>query len=109
MLQPGTLTEDQIDDAIDDAIDRADAAERAWVAELGPKLARALYRDGECLTPDAVEGGWPLLLAGYTVRTAILERGCAVAFEPNPIQHRRRFRGWVSEAGILPRDAWPPL
>ena len=109
VLRPGTLTEDQIDDAIDDAIDRADAAERAWVEELGPKLARALYRDGECLAPDAVEGGWPLLLAGYTVRTAVLEHGCAVAFEPNPIQHRRRFRGWVSEAGILPRDAWPPL
>ena len=109
VLRPGTLTEEQIDDAIDGAIDRADAAERLWIADLGPKLAQAVQVDGQCLSPEAIDGGWPLLLAGYTVRSTAVEHGCAVAFEPDPIQHRRRFRGWVSEAGILARSEWPGM
>ena len=109
VLRPGTMSELKIDAAIDDAIDRADAAERAWIAEMGPKLAKSVAGAEGCLEPEAVDGGWTLLLAGYTVRSAEIDTGCAVSFEPNPIQHRRRFRGWVSEAGILPQAEWPRM
>ena len=106
-LKPGTLTESQVDAAIDAAIGRADAAERAWVEQMGPRLAKAMTGEGTCRRLEETDGSWALLLKGYTIRAEPTGEGCAVSFEPDPIQHRRRFRGWVGASGILSPEDWP--
>ena len=108
VARPGSLSDAEMDAAIEGAIERADLAEGAWIDEFGPKLAAAVSKDGVCVAPEEADASWPLLLTGYTVAVHQAESGaCQVLFEPNPLQHRRRFRGWVGEDGRVPAELWP--
>ena len=108
LARPGVLTEREMATAIDSAVERADTAERAWVETYGPKLAAAVRTPDGCVAPEAADPSWPLLLAGYSVTTrADLDGSCVVLFEPSPMQHRRRFKGWVTEEGLLDEAHWP--
>ena len=108
VARPGALDEAAMDRAIDGAIERADLAERAWVEEYGPKLAASVRTADGCVEPETADASWPLLTTGYTVGVHTAEDGaCLVLLEPNPLQHRRRFRGWVGVDGILGPDRWP--
>ena len=84
----------------------ADAAERAWIADLGRRLAREAWTGAGCRPWAEAGPDWRLVLRGYEVEISPLAPGepgapgCAVTVEPTVPQHRRRFRGRVGPAGI---------
>ncbi len=99
LARPGVQTEREIDDAIDSAIERADAAERAWVAEMGAKLARAAATSSGCLEPAEVDGGWELLLKGYTVSVHAEGEDARGASAHVAVHERLRRR--IGQAGVV--------
>ena len=108
LARPGRLDDAAMEAAIAVAVDAADQAERAWVGEVGPKLARAVRGPGGCGTVADADPAWALMLEGYDTEVhAAADSTCWVLLEPRTVQHRRRFRGWVSEGGIVPEAAWP--
>lgn len=100
-LEPGAVTERERASHIDAAVAASEAAERATMLELLPKLAReAPGPDGRCRGPAEVDAAWELVLAGYRARVVADGDTCAVEIEPDVVQHGRRFRGLVGPEGL---------
>ncbi len=101
-LEPGAVGEDERAERIAGAIAASEAAERATLLELLPKLARAAQApDGRCRGPAEVDPAWSLVLAGYRTRVVADGRRCLVEIEPEVRQHGRRFRGVVGSEGLV--------
>ncbi|MBM74871.1 MAG: hypothetical protein CMK59_05685 [Proteobacteria bacterium] len=88
------------------AVEQSNIQEKDWLSKAGPVLLNTLSQD--CLVfeqPDLLE-----LWVGYDVtseRIDVQDEGlkskgmCRINFEPNPPQHRRRFKGHFDQNGIV--------
>lgn len=95
MLAPGALSESERIQSVAAAVAAADAAERTWLFEAVPGLARKARRSGGCASWDEMPEQWRLMLAGYEVEIAEVEGDCEIDITPEWSQHRRRFRGVI--------------
>jgi len=95
MLEPGELSEVERAQAIAAAVAAADAAERAWLYEAVPGLAKKVRRSGGCARWEDLPAEWRLMLAGYEVEISEVDDECAIDIAPEWSQHRRRFSGVI--------------
>ena len=96
MLAPGSLSDAEREQAVADAVAAADAAERAWLYEAVPGLARKARRSGGCASWEEMPAEWRLMLAGYEVEITESDGECALDIAPDWSQHRRRFSGVIT-------------
>ncbi len=95
---PGLPTDADVEAGRERAIAVADEAERAWLAEVAPRMRQELVAAG-CTALDALDPNWSLLFAGYQ-REIVPRSDCIVVIETVRSQHRRRFRGWLDGRGL---------
>ena len=95
-LEPGVLSEEERAAAVLAAAAAADDAERAWLEEAVPGLARLARRSGGCAEWGDMPEEWRLMLAGYEVEIQEATGGCSIEIVPEWSQHRRRFRGIIT-------------
>ena len=88
-LVPGVVTQDERTAAIAKAIAAADALEADRMQNVLDGLAGTLAPP----CPSTVPQQHARLFMGYTVTLDEADGACVVAIEPDPAQHRRRFRG----------------
>lgn len=103
-IRAGVVSDAERAAAVEQAERTALAREAAWAEELGAELAREAAQGGTCLGMDGVDPRWRLLFAGYEVQVVPAPSAdrCEVWLEPLVVQHRRRFRGKIGPAGLLP-------
>ena len=104
-LRPGTLSEEQRSELKQASIELSNTQEKDWLSQAAPVLLASV--DEHCeqfLKPNLLE-----LWLGYSVKAerAYIESAeenskpvCRISFEPNPPQHRRRFKGHFDHNGI---------
>ena len=95
LLVPGVISEDERQAAVVAASAEADSAERAWLAETVPGLARLTRRPGGCAEWGEIPEEWRMMLMGYEVEIVELEGVCAIDIAPEWSQHSRRFTGVI--------------
>lgn len=94
-LVPGELSDDARDERIDEAIVLADAIEAEQSGALARKLAAEVRGpEGDCMSVDALDPEWRLLLRGYDVTVLPSAEGdtCTVELAPKVPQHGRHLR-----------------
>ena len=95
-LVAGALGEGDFETASAAAQREADEMEVTAVESTAKRIAtQARQSDGSCLSWEALEETWGVMLAGYDVSLSSHGDGCAVTVEAAQVQHSRRYRGLI--------------